>query len=464
MDGTGIMPVAPYEYGTITVTPPVPGFPDFLDVTEMGDGNCQLATPDVMTIKYDDWTWSAYIYLCPRNDYLAGGTINGAYGPLNDVHFAGQKVFDMYRDWYGEAPLPSFILPLRMYAHLSYYDNAYWDGWSSVYFGDGDYYFHPLVSIDIVSHEISHGFTQYHSNLQYYGQSGGINESFSDMAGEAAEFYILGENDWYAGAYIAKMDGPLNGDPLRYMCDPTLDGVSIDNVADYTDWTDVHHSSGIFNKAFCLLAKTTDWDTKKAFEVMLKANGDWYWGPYSGFADAACGALRAANDLGYNVGDVYHAFLAVGADPIEGGCPASLLCKIGIAVPATYDNDYRQAVIPCLEMPAYVDVDGQPLMLSTPTTSLYTAVLEIPFGFSDFRVTQLNFLERLDNPSPNNAKFDPETRILTVPSVDIPTITPSFGGQTASGFLVNCNATLQESVLKPEVLKLIELNCQLPPE
>jgi pseudolysin/vibriolysin len=246
------------------------------------------------------------------------------------------------------------------------------------------------------------------------------------------------------------------------MCDPPLDGNSIDNVADYYEWMDVHYSSGIFNKAFCLLAKTADWDTKKAFEVMLKANGDWYWWSYSGFADAACGALRAANDLDYNVGDVYQAFLAVGADPIEGGCPASLLCKSGVAVAATYDNYSRQAIIPCLEMPTLLDPTDE--LLGLPVISLYTAVLEIPFGFYDFRVNQLTFVDKLTTSNPNNAKFDPDTGILTIPSVNISTITPSFGGQTASGFLVNCNATLRESVLKPEVLKLIDLNCQLPPE
>ncbi len=452
MTGEGIMPTAPYEYGT--------NF-DFLDVEEMGNGYCRLATPDVMTIKYDDWTYNAYIYLCPRNDYLLGGTVNGAYGPLNDVHFAGQKVFDMYRAWYGEPPLPSYNLPLQMYAHIPCFDNAYWDGWT-VNFGDGCDYFHPLVNIDTVSHEIAHGFTQYHSNLQYYGQSGGINESFSDMAGEAAEFYILGKNDWEAGHYTSLESGPLGGNPLRYMCDPTLDGVSIDNVADYYEGIDVHQSSGIFNKAFCLLAKTVNWDTKKAFEVMLRANGDWYWSPYSGFADAACGAVLAAKDMGYKATDVYYAFLGVGADAIAGGCPRSLLCNSESSVAAVYSNDTRQAIIPCLEMPPLLDPTNEPLGL--PVIPLYTAVLEIPFGFYDFRVNQLTFVDKLTTSNPNNAKFDPDTGVLTVPSVDIPIITPSFGGQTASGFLVNCNATLRESVSRPEVLKLIDLNCQLPPE
>ena len=83
------------------------------------------------------------------------------------------------------------------------YENAYWDG-SSMTFGDGKNTFYPLVSLDVSSHEIAHGFTEFNSNLAYYGQSGGMNEAFSDMAGEAAEFYAKNTNDFLVGAEIFK--------------------------------------------------------------------------------------------------------------------------------------------------------------------------------------------------------------------------------------------------------------------
>ena len=86
-------------------------------------------------------------------------------------------------------------------------------------FGDGASYFYPLTSLDVTSHEISHGFTEQNSNLQYSGQSGGMNEAFSDMAGEAAEYFDRGHNDWLVGAEIIK-----NGTALRWMCTPTQDG------------------------------------------------------------------------------------------------------------------------------------------------------------------------------------------------------------------------------------------------
>ena len=68
-------------------------------------------------------------------------------------------------------------------AHADYcLDQAYWDG-DSVVIGDGCRLFHPLSSVDVVAHEIAHGFTEHTSGLIYRGQSGGLNEAFSDMAG-----------------------------------------------------------------------------------------------------------------------------------------------------------------------------------------------------------------------------------------------------------------------------------------
>ena len=68
-------------------------------------------------------------------------------------------------------------------------------------FGDGGTTFYPLVSLDVASHEFSHGFTSQNSNLTYSGQSGGINEAYSDIAGAAAEFYMRGSTDFLVGAH-----------------------------------------------------------------------------------------------------------------------------------------------------------------------------------------------------------------------------------------------------------------------
>ena len=104
--------------------------------------------------------------------------INGAFSPLNDAHYFGSVVFKMYKDWIGQAPL-SFPLTMRVH-YSNNYENAFWNG-SSMTFGDGDLTFFPFVSLDISGHEVSHGSTEQNSNLIYSGQSGGINEAFSDI-------------------------------------------------------------------------------------------------------------------------------------------------------------------------------------------------------------------------------------------------------------------------------------------
>ena len=185
------------------------------------------------------------------------------------------------------------------------YENAFWDG-SAMHFGDGATTFYPLVSADVSGHEVSHGFTEQNSGLQFRGQSGGINEAFSDMAGEATEYYLRGTNDFKVGADIFKGDGAL-----RDMADPRQDGRSIDNASQYTDQLDVHYSSGIFNKAFYLLATKSGWDTRRAFEVMADAN-QLYWTQTSTFNDAACGVEKSAENRRYSVADVIDAFDQVG--------------------------------------------------------------------------------------------------------------------------------------------------------
>jgi hypothetical protein len=156
-------------------------------------------------------------------------------------------------------------------------------------FGDGFTTFYPLVSLDVSAHEVSHGFTEQNSGLIYSGQSGGINEAFSDIAGEAAEFYMRGSNDFMVGFDIFKS---LTG-ALRYMCNPPQDGRSIDHASDYYNGLDVHYSSGVFNKAFCLLAKSSGWDTQKAFQAFAFANMN-KWTPSETFVSAARGVYDVA--------------------------------------------------------------------------------------------------------------------------------------------------------------------------
>ncbi len=273
----GNLKTGQYEYGT--------NF-GYMDVTQSGT-TCTMNNTNVKTVNLNGGTTgtTAFSYTCPRNTVKA---INGAYAPLNDAHYFGGVIYNMYNAYVGKPPL-TFQLAMKVH-YSSNYENAFWDG-AAMTFGDGATTFHPLVSLDVSSHEVSHGFTEQNSNLTYSAQSGGINEAFSDMAGEAAEYYMNGSNDWLVGAQIFKGTGAL-----RYMNNPPADGSSIDNAANYTSGMDVHYSSGVYNKAFYLLAIKAGWNTQKAFQVFARAN-DLYWTANMTYNQASCGAETAATDL-----------------------------------------------------------------------------------------------------------------------------------------------------------------------
>ncbi|MFT3896925.1 MAG: M4 family metallopeptidase [Thermomonas sp.] len=297
-----------YEYGTDF---------GFMDVGVSGS-TCTMLTTKVKTVDLNHASRNptpadpAFSYTCPRH---TGDTINGGYSPLNDAHYFGGIVFDMYSAYMNAAPL-TVILTLGVHYGTNY-ENAGWNPTTStMIFGDGKNTFYPLVGLDVLGHEVSHGYTTQNSNLNYdSGQSGGMNESFSDIAGEAAEYFMTGTNDFLVGEEIFKGTGAL-----RYMCNPTQDGISIDNAADMPRrGMDNHYSSGVQNKAFCNLAKTPGWTTKTAFQAFARANRD-YWTPTTQWNDGACGVQRAAADMGMNVSQVAAAFATVGVTATGTNC------------------------------------------------------------------------------------------------------------------------------------------------
>ena len=113
------------------------------------------------------------------------------------------------------------------------------------------------------------------------------------------------------------------GKALRYMANPELDSRSISHTSKYYKVMNVHHSSGIYNKASYLLSNKPSWGIRKAFEVFLKANV-FYWGESSTFNEGACGVIKAAKNVKYLTDDVACAFKEVGVQ-----CSSEKFCSTG---------------------------------------------------------------------------------------------------------------------------------------
>jgi Zn-dependent metalloprotease len=122
-------------------------------------------------------------------------------------------------------------------------------------YGDGEANAHPLTSLDVAGHELSHGLTSATAGLNYSGESGGLNEATSDIFGTGVEFYANNSSD--VGDYLIgeKIDIHGDGTPLRYMDKPSKDGNSKDSWYAGIAGIDVHYSSGPANHFFYLLSE-----------------------------------------------------------------------------------------------------------------------------------------------------------------------------------------------------------------
>lgn len=226
--------------------------------------------------------------------------VNDGYSPSNDALFSGNVVKHMYRDWYGvEVLLNRDDTPMQLFMRVHYeeepgvgYDNAFWYN-GKMTFGDGGRSSYPQVSIGATGHEVSHGFTEQNCNFLYTGQTGGMDESFSDMANIVADYFATGKFSWAIGGEVMR-----NTEALRYMDLPSKDGQSIDTATQYKNRMDPHNSSGVYNRLFYLMStQDGSWNPRRAFAIMVKANMDYWYGDKT-FDQAACGVLSAAKDLG----------------------------------------------------------------------------------------------------------------------------------------------------------------------
>ena len=199
---------------------------------------------------------------------------------VNHAYDSGGAVRDYYKDKLGRNSIDNLGMNQIHNVHLGVnYMNAFWNG-SQMFYGDGDgtIFVNFTGDADVIGHELTHGVTQYTAGLIYDGQSGALNESFSDVFGSAIEQAMEGKNagnaDWLIGDGI--MGPTLYGEALRSMKAP---GTAYDNslmgkdpqpdhMSNYysgpADNHGVHINSGIPNKVFYLVAIDDNIGTDKA--------------------------------------------------------------------------------------------------------------------------------------------------------------------------------------------------------
>jgi Zn-dependent metalloprotease len=200
---------------------------------------------------------------------LEGGKVRGDKTVNESYDYSG-STYSFFKNAFKRNSIDTRGMKLDSTVHYGKdYNNAFWNGTQMVYGdGDGAIFQRFTKSIDVVGHELSHGVTQYEAALEYEGQSGALNESFSDVFGSLVKQYTLkqkaDEADWLIGNGL--FTKKINGFALRSMKkpgtaydDPTIGkdpqpGHMKHYVHTTSDNGGVHINSGIPNHAFYLTA------------------------------------------------------------------------------------------------------------------------------------------------------------------------------------------------------------------
>lgn len=166
-------------------------------------------------------------------------------GAVVDAHAYAGLTYDYLLQRFGRRGLDGRDGPIALLVHPAsredwnrlatrldlYYRGAFWDGRMAV-FGeglpvgmsvDGRAWNYASAGIDIVAHELAHGVSDASSGLLYRGESGALDEAFSDIMATAVEFHSqpAGRGPLLAD-YLVGEDAVSGG--LRSLEDPASSG------------------------------------------------------------------------------------------------------------------------------------------------------------------------------------------------------------------------------------------------
>ena len=233
------------------------------------------------------------------------------------AHWAAEMVYDYYLEMHNRNSFDGngTIVVVKM-------DNFYlpttacWGGATNTIFcgvGNG-ITSRPVVSLDHLGHEFTHGVIQYTSDLGAVGEAGSLNESFADIFGAMVEFYVERDN----GDYLFGEDVCIGTDCIRNMKDPNQTTQPDTYLGTYwSPGTDIHINSGVQNYWFYLLAEGGAGINDNGYEYQVHGIGReraaqiaywnmvYYMNSSCGYGDARVGSIMAAALLfGYDSEEV----------------------------------------------------------------------------------------------------------------------------------------------------------------
>ena len=229
---------------------------DWERVIQYLQGDVTLATGDLASDSDNEWT----------------------DGAATDAHVYTGWTYDYYYKRFARrgldnanVPLVSLVHPIRRIDFFALFEelpdlflNAFYAGDGVMVYGvgapagitfGGQTWDFLSGALDVVTHELTHGVTEYTSNLLYRNESGALNEAFSDMMATGAEFFFQRpgtgtlQADYLMGEDVVRPGG------FRSLSNPRAFGQPDHYALRYTGEDDnggVHINSGIPNQAFYL--------------------------------------------------------------------------------------------------------------------------------------------------------------------------------------------------------------------
>ena len=239
-----------------------------------------VETDDMKGDPFRSLSYLAGIIQLGASDVAADPDNNWTDGAVNDAHVYSGLTYDYYFKRFGRRGLDnnnirirSLTNPVRRTAadvtqfftrFPDFFVNAFYAGGGVMLYGvglppgftlGGQSWNHLSGAIDVVGHELTHGVTQFTSDLIYQNESGALNEAFSDMMGTSIEFFFqpAGSGDLRAD-YLCAEDVVKPGG-IRSLENPQPYGDPDHYSRRFLGTADnggVHINSGIANQAFYL--------------------------------------------------------------------------------------------------------------------------------------------------------------------------------------------------------------------
>ena len=192
------------------------------------NGFVTLGTSDLASDSDNDWTDGANV----------------------DAHVYAGYTYDYYFKRFGRRGLDNANIRIRSLTHPvnrdearnvsaavlgTFFVNAFYAGNGIMVYGEGlpsnltlggQRWNFLAGSLDVVAHELTHGVTDYTSRLIYRGQSGALNEAFSDIMAASVMFYFhrpgtgAGSADYVVGNDVVTPGGIRNMENPQVFGDP----------------------------------------------------------------------------------------------------------------------------------------------------------------------------------------------------------------------------------------------------